>query len=94
MILELTLPPELATKVEREAEKKQLTPGAYVIQLLEKELEEQGRRRAASALLQSWIDQGDTAEQKEAFDYLAKALDQDRLSDRPLFPKELKGVSW
>jgi site-specific recombinase len=94
MILELTLPPDVAKKVESAAEKKQLTPSAYVLELLEKQFEEQERGLAAAALLQSWIDQGDTVEQGETFDYLTKSLDQDRPSDRPLFPKELKGVSW
>ena len=27
-------------------------------------------------------------------EYLIRALDEDRLSDRPLFPPELKGVTW
>ena len=26
--------------------------------------------------------------------YLVRVLDEDRLSDRPLFPPELKGVTW
>jgi hypothetical protein len=25
---------------------------------------------------------------------LQRALDEDRLSDRPLFPKELQGITW
>ena len=45
-------------------------------------------------LLQSWIDSGDDQEQKETGDYLIQALDEDRLSDRRLFPPELKGVTW
>jgi hypothetical protein len=45
-------------------------------------------------LLQSWIDEDDTAEQQETGDYLIQALDEDRLSDRKLFPSELKGVTW
>jgi hypothetical protein len=46
------------------------------------------------ALLQSWIGEGDAEEQKEAGEYLIQALDEDRLSDRRLFPPELKGVTW
>lgn len=45
-------------------------------------------------LLQSWIADGDTQEQKETGEYLVRRLDQDRLSDRSLFPPELKGVTW
>ena len=33
-------------------------------------------------------------EQRETIEYLVRALDEDRLSDRKLFPKELKGKSW
>lgn len=45
-------------------------------------------------LIQSWIDEGDADEQRETLEYLIQALDEDRLSDRKLFPKELKGKSW
>ena len=45
-------------------------------------------------LLQSWMDEGDADEQRETLEYLIHALDEDRLSDRKLFPKELKGKSW
>ncbi len=47
----------------------------------------------AIALLQSWIDEEDDAEQRETGDYLIQALDADRLSDRQLFPPELEGVT-
>jgi hypothetical protein len=54
----------------------------------------QQKQQAAVLLLQSWIDDGDAEEQQETAKFLTQALDQDRLSDRKLFPKELKGVSW
>ena len=42
-----------------------------------------------------WLnDEDDTAEQQETGEYLIQALDEDRLSDRKLFPSELKGVTW
>jgi hypothetical protein len=44
-------------------------------------------------LLQSWILEGDAQEQKETGEYLVRSLDEDRLSDRSLFPPELKGVT-
>jgi hypothetical protein len=46
------------------------------------------------ALLQGWIDEDNEAEQKETGDFLIKALDEDRFSNRKLFPPELKGVTW
>lgn len=45
-------------------------------------------------LVQSWMDEGDTDEQRETLEYLIHALDEDRPSNRKLFPKELKGKSW
>jgi putative addiction module CopG family antidote len=48
----------------------------------------------AVKLLQSWIDDEDIEEQQETGQYLIRALDEDRLSDRKLFPVEMKGVTW
>ena len=45
-------------------------------------------------LVQSWVDEGDADEQRETLEYLIHALDEDRLSSRKLFPKELQGKSW
>jgi hypothetical protein len=44
------------------------------------------RDLAVSQLLQSWEDESDEQEQKETWEYIKQALDQDRLSNRPLFP--------
>lgn len=51
-------------------------------------------REELIALLQSWIEEGDAREQKETGEYLIETLDKDRLSDRRLFPQELKGATW
>jgi hypothetical protein len=40
---------------------------------------------AAIRLLESWC-AGDEREQRETWEYLKRALDEDRLSDRKLFP--------
>jgi excisionase family DNA binding protein len=48
---------------------------------------EQARKnQAAIELLRSWREEGDEQEQRETWEYLKKALDEDRLSDRKLFP--------
>ena len=47
-----------------------------------------------AALIQSWLDGNDADEQRETIQYLIHALDEDRLSDRKLFPRKLKGRSW
>ncbi len=46
------------------------------------------RNQAAIQLLESWLtgDEEDAREQRETFEYLKRALDEDRLSDRKLFP--------
>ena len=47
-----------------------------------------------AALIQSWMDGDDAAEQRETIEYLIHALDEGRLSDHKLFPRKLKGKSW
>jgi len=54
----------------------------------------QDQRIQLLSLLKSWIEEGDADEQRETGEYLLQALDEDRLSDRKLFPSELKGISW
>jgi hypothetical protein len=42
--------------------------------------------QAAIDLLRSWREEGDEEEQRETWKFLKQALDEDRLSNRPLFP--------
>jgi hypothetical protein len=42
--------------------------------------------QAAIDLLRSWREEGDETDQRETWEFLKEALDDDRLSDRPLFP--------
>lgn len=45
------------------------------------------KNQAAINLLDSWMDETeDASEHQQAWDFLKTALDEDRLSDRPLFP--------
>lgn len=44
------------------------------------------RNQAAIELLRSWEEEGDEQEQTETWEYLRRVLDEDRLSNRPLFP--------
>ena len=45
------------------------------------------KNQAAINLLDSWLDEDeDASEHQETWDSLKKAMDEDRLSDRPLFP--------
>ena len=45
-------------------------------------------------LIQSWIEDGDVQEQTETGEFLVMSLDEDRLSDRALFPSKYKDVTW
>ena len=94
MTLTLRIPPELERRLAQEASRQGVPPEQYTLRLLEEHLPAADRRAEAISLLQSWLDTGDAAEQKETGDYLVGALDEDRLSDRKLFPPELKGVTW
>ena len=49
--------------------------------------------RGIGALIRSWSDAA-AGEQRETLEQLVRGLDEDRLSDRKLFPRELKGKTW
>ena len=52
------------------------------------------RAEDLGTLIRSWMDEEDAGEQRETIEYLVRALDEDRLSDRKLFSGELKGKRW
>ncbi len=39
-------------------------------------------------------EEDDEEEQRETMEYLVRVLDEDRFSDRKLFPEELRGITW
>ena len=94
MPLTLNLTSEIEQYLSQKAREKGLSLEAYVLKLLKDTILEQEQQTKLVNLLQSWIDEEDEQEQKETGEYLIEALDQDRLSERPLFPAELKGVTW
>lgn len=94
MTLTLSLPPDLEERLQHEAERQGLPADALTLRLLDQHLPSRDPREELVALLQSWIEKGDAQEQKETGEYLIENLDKDRLSDRRLFPQELKGVTW
>ncbi|MEL7225072.1 MAG: hypothetical protein AAGL17_09420 [Cyanobacteria bacterium J06576_12] len=94
MTLTLDLPTDLEQYLLQEASQKGVSVEDLAVQLL-KDLAVSKRKQVdAVNLLQSWIDDGDELEQKETGQFLIEALDEDRLSDRKLFPPEMKGISW
>lgn len=94
MTLLLDLPLELEERLAIEAEKSGLTTADMAIHLLDKSLLTSERRKQAMALLTAWAEDEDASEQIDTGHYLQRALDEDRLSDRELFPENLRGVTW
>jgi hypothetical protein len=62
------------------------------VQLLTNSISLKQKQTEAVNLLQSWIDDEDESEQQETGQYLIHALDKDRLSDRKLFPLDMKAI--
>ena len=94
MKLTLNLPPELEQYLLQEANQQELSIEALTLQLLENSTSLRQKQVEAVDLLQSWIDDQNAEEQQETGQYLIQAMDEDRLSDRPLFPPEMKGLTW
>jgi len=94
MTLNLDLPPELEQYLLQAAEQQGLSVEAMTLQLLTNSLQLRQKQAEAVDMLQSWIDDEDVEEQQKTGEYLVQVLDEDRLSDRKLFPLEMKGVTW
>ena len=94
MTLNLNLSPELEQYLLQEANQHGLSVEVLALQLLTNSILLKQKQSEAVNLLQSWIDDEDAEEQQETGQYLIHALDNDRLSERKLFPSELKGITW
>ncbi len=94
MTLTLNLSPELEQRLKRVADQSGTSADHVAVEILEKHLPQNDHRAELIALIQSWIDSDDVQGQKETGDYLIRVLDEDRPSERKLFPPEMKGISW
>ncbi|WP_427158464.1 hypothetical protein ACQFX9_21900 [Aliinostoc sp. HNIBRCY26] len=94
MTLNLHLSPELEQYLVQEANRYGLSVEAVALQLLTNSVLLKQKQVEAVNLLQSWIDDEDGLEQQETGEYLIHALDENRLSNRKLFPLEMKGITW
>ncbi len=98
MTLQLNLPPELHERLRQEAERRQEPVETIAVRLLDENLPPplDARRAAAIAMLRQWMEEDaalapdDSEQAKEFF----RGLDAARTSNRPLFPPELKGITW
>jgi len=94
MTLTLKLTQELEERLKQEASREGKPVEAYALELIGRHLRPDGQQVDLASLLESWITEGDAKEQRSTGDFLVRALDEDRPSDRPLFPPELKGITW
>lgn len=94
MTLTLNLSPELEQYLLQEASQHGISVEALALQLLTNSILLKQKQTEAVNLLQSWLDAEDEEEQQETGQYLIQVLDDDRLSERKLFPAELKGITW
>lgn len=95
MTVTLELTPEVEDRLRLDAQEQGLDIKNYLASLPRMTGEDYGRlfsqpltedeKQARIAVLDSF-NEGDPAEQRETLEYLKKALDEDRLSDRKLFP--------
>ena len=94
MTLEITLPAELEERLKKQAERMRLTPDVLTVKLLDQHLP-CSEGNPAVAMLQQWVleDEAMTAQEREANVAVLRALDEDRLSDRKLFPQLAKDKS-
>jgi hypothetical protein len=93
MALTLSLTPETEQYLAQRAKEQGLSIEVYTLQLLTEYILIKEKQTKLVDLLQSWMDEDDSKEQQETGEYLIHALDEDRLSDRKLFPPKLKGVT-
>jgi hypothetical protein len=93
-MITLHLPPELEQYLLQEANQQGLSVEAVTLQLLTNLILLKQKQTKAVSLLQSWIDDEDIEEQQETGQYLIRVLDEDRLSERKLFPPEMKDITW
>jgi hypothetical protein len=94
MTLTIDLTSELEQRLAREANRRGVAAETLTLELLDEYLPASDRRAELISLLNSWTEDGDPEEQRETGEYLIRSLDEDRLSDRKLFPPELRGVTW
>ena len=94
MTLTLALPPAVEESLTREAVREGLPLDAYALRVLEQHVQPSARNDRAIAALQAWRDDASRRDLEEPENDLLQTLDESRLSDRPLYPPELKGVTW
>jgi hypothetical protein len=94
MTVTLTLPADLEQRLSQEASERGLAIDQYMLQVLRQHVPLVEKAKKLAEAIESWIQDDDPDEQRETQEYLIRVLDEDRLSDRKLFPPEMKGITW
>lgn len=94
MVLAIELSPELEQRLREAARRRGMPVDAYTLDILEQQVPRGTRQSALASLLQTWIDEPQSLSEQQAGEALIQAIDTDRLSDRQLYPPELKGITW
>ena len=88
MTVSLTLPPDVEKRIQEGAAQHSVPVEDYIVWLLSSPgltSDEKERRRRALAGIDALAEIGTEEEQRDTFEYLAKVIDEDRLSDRKRF---------
>jgi plasmid stability protein len=94
MSIPITLPPDLEARLKLEATRRGLSPEACAAQVLDQHLPPATQAAVLQALFGDWEAEDKANEDDVSADEFFQALDEDRPSDRKLFPPELKGITW
>lgn len=94
MSLSVSLPSDLENRLIQESQRLGISPDVVAFQLLDQHLPKSDSSQELLALLDSWIQQDSTQEHQDTGQILVSSLNEERLSLRPLFPPELKGITW
>ncbi len=89
MTVTLDFPPNVETYIIQEAQREKTSVSDYITRRVSEtvsvESVEEEKRQRSLRLLDSLLEIGDEEEQRETFEYLKQAMDEDRLSDRKRF---------
>ena len=87
MTVTLNFLPEVETYIVKESERQRTSVSDYITRHFSEtaSIEEKAERARKVALLDQLLEIGDEEEQRETFEFLKQAIDEDRLSDRKRF---------
>lgn len=94
MTIQIELAPALQQRLATLAAERGQSVEQCATDLLEQSIPVNRNGHQLAEVLRRVRDEGDHAEQKATGDFLIRALDEDRPSERKLFPAELEGTTW